>query len=680
MTVRLRELLRSRLFLAVLALKILFLFFGVAEIPRQLILPFLDRAVQAVGENPWALSPAGSFPYGGFLFALLFIPKWILFQIFGEGALGTAPLSLMALKLPLLAFDLLFFWVLCVLVPARRRDLTLLYWANPILFYINSIHGQLDVVSMALCVASLLFLIRERVALSALVFGLATASKFHVVAAVPFLLVYIWHKEFRAQAYRQVSTWLGIWLAVSVLGFLPLVLSGAFGGASLQSPELLRLFASQLALSSHHVFYVGLFGTLLVLGRLVISTDITELGLLMGVGVLFSSLVFFSDSAPGWYYWCVPFLAVFFSLYLNAPRSLFGALALGYLLFFGLGDFQPALARENVLVMSVLFTFLQTALLACLGVLWTTALRSEVRIFNRIKPLRIGIAGDSGAGKNTLTTSLEMLFGRERMTVIEGDNYHKWERGDENWDKYTHLNPKANHVFSMFRHTSALSQGRPILYSEYSHESGRFQPLQELRPSRTLVVQGLHTFFLKNMREQFDLKIYLNPDPLLRRAWKIRRDCIDRGYSKEKVLAQLKNRASDSEAYIQSQKAHADLIVEFQPAVVLTEADADAGLIPPLLVSVTVWNDFDLASLAAECEKQGIRVDISIPRENSDRVVLTFTKEPSADEVARIARGLFPKPRRFTRAVSEPAWKTGYFGLLQVLMLCALRSRTEAHP
>lgn len=677
MTIRLRQLLRSRLFLTVLVLKIVFLFSGAAEVPRNLLLPFLDRAVQAVGENPWALGPAGTFPYGGFLFLALFIPKWILFQLFGTSALGMEPLSLFALKAPLLAFDLLFFWILCVLVPTRRRDLTMLYWANPILFYINSIHGQLDVVSMALCALSLLFLIRERVLLSALVFGLATASKFHVVAAVPFLLVYIWHKEFRAQAWRQVGGWVAMWFAVSLVGLLPVFAAGGLGGASVQSPEILRLFAAELELSQHLAFYVGLFGTLLVLARLIVSTDITEVGLLMGTGLLFSALVFFSNSAPGWYYWSVPFLAVFFSLYLNAPRILLAAVGIAYLAFFGLNDFVAEFATSNKLFMSVLFTSLQSGLLACIGFLWTTALKNEVRVFNRLKPLRIGIAGDSGAGKNTLTSSLEMLFGRERMTLIEGDNYHKWERGDDNWSKYTHLNPKANHVFSMFRHTASLSQGRPILYSEYSHESGRFQPLQELRPSRTLVVQGLHTFFLRGMRQQFDLKVYMNPDPMLRRAWKVRRDCLERGYSKDKVLAQLQNRASDSEAYIQSQKAHADVIVEFRPATALSEAEANEGVVPPLVVSVTVWNDFDLAPVVDECERQGVRVDVTIPREDVDRVTMTFAQEPPQDNVARVAHGLFPKPRRFTRGMSEPQWMAGYYGVLQIVMLQALRSRSE---
>jgi hypothetical protein len=56
----------------------------------------------------------------------------------------------------------------------------------------------------------------------------------------------------------------------------------------------------------------------------------------------------------------------------------------------------------------------------------------------------IGIAGDSGAGKDTLSNALEGLFGEYSVTKISGDNYHLYSRGEPVWDLITHLNPKAN--------------------------------------------------------------------------------------------------------------------------------------------------------------------------------------------------------------------------------------------
>ena len=54
------------------------------------------------------------------------------------------------------------------------------------------------------------------------------------------------------------------------------------------------------------------------------------------------------------------------------------------------------------------------------------------------------IAGDSGSGKTTLGNYLKNYFSSSFM--LECDRYHKWERGDKNWDNYTHLNPEANYI------------------------------------------------------------------------------------------------------------------------------------------------------------------------------------------------------------------------------------------
>ena len=57
----------------------------------------------------------------------------------------------------------------------------------------------------------------------------------------------------------------------------------------------------------------------------------------------------------------------------------------------------------------------------------------------------IAIAGDSGTGKTTLVSHLEKIF-KDSTLKLEGDRYHKWERGHKNWEHYTHLNPEANYI------------------------------------------------------------------------------------------------------------------------------------------------------------------------------------------------------------------------------------------
>ena len=58
----------------------------------------------------------------------------------------------------------------------------------------------------------------------------------------------------------------------------------------------------------------------------------------------------------------------------------------------------------------------------------------------------ICITGSSGVGKSTLSKFLYFIFGCNDVVTLNGDDAHRWERGDTNWDIYTHLNPSANNL------------------------------------------------------------------------------------------------------------------------------------------------------------------------------------------------------------------------------------------
>ena len=126
---------------------------------------------------------AQNFPYGTFLYAVLFIPKLMGYLIFGELALGHTSLAFALVKAPLLFFDGFCLYLLATCTRFQRRNLLVYYWLNPVLFFITYIHGQLDVVSVTMCVAALVYLARGQTIASALFMAAATLSKFHVIVA-----------------------------------------------------------------------------------------------------------------------------------------------------------------------------------------------------------------------------------------------------------------------------------------------------------------------------------------------------------------------------------------------------------------------------------------------------------------------------------------------------------------
>jgi len=175
----------------------------------------------------------------------------------------------------------------------------------------------------------------------------------------------------------------------------------------------------------------------------------------------------------------------------------------------------------------------------------------------------IAIAGDSGSGKTTLLNELSELFDKDSYLKLETDRYHKWERGNDNYLQFTHLNPKANNLEKMSKDVYNLKIGSEIYSVDYDHDTGKFTQEEKIESKNNVILCGLHTLYNKNVNEIIDLKIFMDTDRELIKKWKIKRDVEERGYSVEKVLKQLETREKDYEEYIKNQKDIADIIINF---------------------------------------------------------------------------------------------------------------------
>ena len=176
----------------------------------------------------------------------------------------------------------------------------------------------------------------------------------------------------------------------------------------------------------------------------------------------------------------------------------------------------------------------------------------------------IAIAGDSGSGKSTLLKVLEPLFGNQsNVLTLETDRYHKWERGNENYQKYSHLNPFANHLEKMYDDVYDLKIGNEIYQVDYEHHTGKFTQKEKIESKRNVIICGLHTMYDNKINNILDIKIYIDTDRNLIKKWKIQRDVNERGYTMEKVLKQIEFREKDYEEYISKQKENADIVINF---------------------------------------------------------------------------------------------------------------------
>jgi len=198
-------------------------------------------------------------------------------------------------------------------------------------------------------------------------------------------------------------------------------------------------------------------------------------------------------------------------------------------------------------------------------------------------PVVIGIAAVSGCGKSTFLRRLTSIFGGESKlldigretntlvsdmtTVICLDDYHKWDRtgrkSNPEWpDGITALHEACQDWDKMAADVTDLKAGKTVSKPIYNHITGELDPYEEVSPTPIVIFEGLHPMYDDRVREALDLTVYLDITDEVKFAWKAQRDIAERGATMEEVQAAIDGRKPDFAAYVEPQKAKADIIIQ----------------------------------------------------------------------------------------------------------------------
>ncbi len=176
----------------------------------------------------------------------------------------------------------------------------------------------------------------------------------------------------------------------------------------------------------------------------------------------------------------------------------------------------------------------------------------------------VAVAGDSGSGKTTFTNGIRRLLGENMVTAFSMDDYHSLDRTQRKTLGITPLRPEANRLDLLAEHLSVLRQGRPIEKPVYDHKTGEIRGPVVFKPSPVVIVEGLHPFYTKELRELSDFKIFIDPSRAVKRRWKLRRDVGERGYSPQDVMKEILEREPDYKLYVDIQKIYAEMVIKIQ--------------------------------------------------------------------------------------------------------------------
>merc|ERR1719453_1337656 len=199
----------------------------------------------------------------------------------------------------------------------------------------------------------------------------------------------------------------------------------------------------------------------------------------------------------------------------------------------------------------------------------------------------IGVAADSGCGKSTFMRRLTSIFGgeskalpigretntlaSETTTVICLDDYHLYDRTgrkcNPEWPTgITALHEACQDWDKMAADVMDLKAGKTVSKPIYNHITGALDPNEEVSPTPIVIFEGLHPMVDERVNEALDLSVYLDITDDVKFAWKAQRDIAERGATMEDVQAAIDSRKPDFSAYVEPQKAKADIVVQVLPS------------------------------------------------------------------------------------------------------------------
>lgn len=181
------------------------------------------------------------------------------------------------------------------------------------------------------------------------------------------------------------------------------------------------------------------------------------------------------------------------------------------------------------------------------------------------RPLVVGVAGGTGAGKTTVARAIIEAVGTERVAVLSEDAYYREyahlseaERARINWD-----HPDAIETPLLLAHVRDLLAGRTVERPVYDFSAyARSPQTVRVEPRPVVLVEGILIYVDPALRALCDVKVFVDTDADLRFIRRLQRDVSDRGRTVESVVDQYLATVRPMHlAFVEPTKRYADIIV-----------------------------------------------------------------------------------------------------------------------
>ncbi|MBT0609171.1 uridine kinase [Aequorivita echinoideorum] len=179
--------------------------------------------------------------------------------------------------------------------------------------------------------------------------------------------------------------------------------------------------------------------------------------------------------------------------------------------------------------------------------------------------LIIGIAGGTGSGKTTVVDQIVAELPADEVCVISQDSYYH-DTSELTYAERVKINfdhPNSIDFDLLVSHLEELRQGNSFEQPVYSFvEHNRTGETITTFPKKVIIVEGILILTHPDIREMFDIKIFVHADSDERLIRRLKRDIADRGRDLEEVLNRYQTTLKPMhQQFIEPTKEYADIII-----------------------------------------------------------------------------------------------------------------------